>query len=403
MNKKEQKQSPVSDEMQPPEGDEIGGGEVAAVVSTAGIEAMTRAEIDIAIATAKKYPRSIAKFLKGATDMAICDEETAESCIYCREVGEKWNPVTKKREKEYAEGYSIRLAEIAVANYQNIRYGSMITEMTPEFVRARGVCQDLENNVTGAAEVVESTLKKDGKTPYTPRMRIVVAKAAAAKAIRDAVWKVIPPALLKPVERQVREIVGGSASILTLTARRQRALSWLSKLNIDLARVWTALGIQGEGDLSSDVLVRLVGIKTAIHDGDMKADDAFPPIPQEMQPGKRTIGKPAPESEQPKAEGGAPTPTATASAEGAGGSGEATSGADEKPPASEKGNGKKKEETPDYYADTKEGISNAKSPAALKSLETLFWGKYAPKMPASKCDELSKAFADRLRELKGGE
>ena len=44
------------------------------------VEHIERANIDIQIATAHRYPRSIDKFKKRAYEMVTMDQETAESC-----------------------------------------------------------------------------------------------------------------------------------------------------------------------------------------------------------------------------------------------------------------------------------------------------------------------------------
>ena len=46
------------------------------------LEAVDRASIDIQIATAKQYPRSVDKALKEALTLATLDEETAASMFY---------------------------------------------------------------------------------------------------------------------------------------------------------------------------------------------------------------------------------------------------------------------------------------------------------------------------------
>jgi len=70
------------------------------------LEQIEKANIDIQIATAHTYPRSLALFNKRALEMVTLDEETAQSCIYRRPVGKEKGKVI------YAEGKSIRMAEI---------------------------------------------------------------------------------------------------------------------------------------------------------------------------------------------------------------------------------------------------------------------------------------------------
>lgn len=230
-------------------------------------ELIERAEIDSQISTAKKYPRSLEMFKKRAIGMAIIDEETAESCLYRRPVGKKGN------ETEYAEGMSVRMAEIVGACYGNLRVAATLVEQTERFVRARGMAIDLESNFAGSSEVIESTVDKNGK-PFSERMRVVVAKAALAKARRDATFQVVPRALAKPVEAEVRKLLLGDTQ--TLGRRRAAVLSWIGKLGIDPKRVWLSLGIGGEADLGVEQLEALTGVRTAIKDGEASIDEAFP-------------------------------------------------------------------------------------------------------------------------------
>jgi hypothetical protein len=247
------------------------------------LEASERASIDIQIATAKRYPRSLEKFNKGAKAMATIDEETAESCLYRRPVGKK------NGKEEFAEGMSVRMAEIVGANYGNLRVQSTLVEQTPRFVRARGMAIDLENNFASCSEVVESTVKTNGE-PFSERMRMVVAKAALSKARRDATFQVVPRALARPVEAEVRRVLMGDSK--TIERRRAAVLGWVSKLGIDVKRIWTALGINGEADLGPDQLETLTGIKTAIKDNEVTIDEAFPNAQPEIK--KPLFKKPEP-------------------------------------------------------------------------------------------------------------
>ncbi len=234
------------------------------------LEAMERAQIDRQIATAKAYPRQITSFHRKAKELATASLEIAEECIYNRPVGRK-----SGGRMEYATGPSVRLAEIVNATYQHMRVGAQIIEMNPRFVKAVGFAWDLENNTAVQAEVVEPTIKKDG-TPYDERMRVVIAKAAQSKAIRDAIFRVVPKAVCAPIIQAVKATIAGDAA--TFEARRKKALEWAQGLGVTKERVFTALGIKGEQDLDTDRLLTLTGIKTAIESGDVTPDEAFPPV-----------------------------------------------------------------------------------------------------------------------------
>lgn len=239
------------------------------VLPPSAIEATERANIDIQIATAHRYPRSMEVFKATAISMATIDEETAESCLYRRPVG------MKDGVQQFAEGMSVRMAEIVGASYGNLRVASQIIEQTPRFVRARGMAHDLQSNFAASSEVIESTVKKNGQ-PYDERMRIVIAKSALAKARRDATFQVVPRALAKPVEAEVRKVLLGDSQ--TIERRRATVCGWIAKVGIDEKRVWSALGIAGRADLGVDALAMLTGIRTAIRDNEVTIDEAFPSL-----------------------------------------------------------------------------------------------------------------------------
>jgi len=235
------------------------------VLAPSAIESITRAEVDIQISTAHRFPRSMQTFKRRAVEMATLDEETAASCLYSRPVGGG----------KFAEGLSVRTAEIVGACYGNLRVGAMIVEQTERYVTARGFAHDLESNFASSCEVIESTVKKDG-TPYDERMRVVIAKSCLAKARRDATFQVVPKALCKPIESAARAIAIGDAS--TLASRREAVMGWIGKLGIDSARVFAALGIIGADEIGMEQLATLTGVKTAIKDGEVTVDEAFPMV-----------------------------------------------------------------------------------------------------------------------------
>jgi hypothetical protein len=252
--------------------------EVVPVESNA-LGIMERATIDIQIATAHRFPRNIDKFIERAKKMVAVDMETAESCIYRRPVGKDGDNQT------FAEGESIRLAEIVAACYGNIRVSGMVTEMTDTYVKAIGIAHDLESNYAAKAEAMESVVKKDYKKkngevvkgkPYDDRMKVVVAKAAQSKAMRDAIFRVVPKSLCKSITNIAREVIAGTER--PLEERRKQVQSWLAKLSIEPERVFAVLGVQGISDLGTSELETLTGLRTALKDGDTTLDEAFPPL-----------------------------------------------------------------------------------------------------------------------------
>lgn len=239
------------------------------VMPSGALEAITRGEVDVQISTAHKYPRSMDTFVKRARDMATIDVETAESCIYVRPVG------MKDGKQQFAEGLSVRMAEIIGASYGNLRVGSMIIEQTERYVVTRGFAHDLETNFASTSECKEATVTKGGQ-PFSEGMRAVIAKSALAKARRDATFQVVPKALCRPIEAAARKLIAGDTK--SLSDRKANAVQYVQRINIDAKRVWKALGVIGPDDLTSESLFTLAGIRSAIKDGDTNVEDAFPPI-----------------------------------------------------------------------------------------------------------------------------
>lgn len=277
--------------------------ETAEYMQPTAIEAMQRAEIDVQISTAHRFPRSMQQFKSRAIGMATMDEDVAASCLYSRPVGGG----------KFAEGLSVRMAEIVGASYGNLRVAAIIVEQTERYVKARGIAHDLESNFCSACEVIESTVKRDG-TPYDERMRIVIAKACLAKARRDATFQVVPKALCKPVEAAAKAVAIGNAA--TIEQRRTAVLGWIGKLGIDTARVYQALGIKGEADLGLEELAQLTGLKTAIKDGDVTVDEAFPNNVVRKVESPKPISRPPAPTPQPEPQSAHPTANAGETAPG---------------------------------------------------------------------------------------
>lgn len=241
------------------------------VIPPSALEALQRGEIDSQIATAHRFPRSMAEFKKRALAMATIDEETAASCLYSKPVGKD----PDSGEQKYAEGLSVRAAEICAASYGNLRVSATIIDQTPRRVVCRGMAIDLEANYAVSSETSEPTIYKNGN-PYTEGHRNTIAKATLAKARRDATFQVVPRALFRSIEKACRSMAVGDAT--TLAKRTTAALSWLALVGVSPERVFAAMGVKAESEITLSHLALLTGIRTALIDKDTTPDEAFPPV-----------------------------------------------------------------------------------------------------------------------------
>lgn len=230
------------------------------------IEAQERAQIDIQISTAKRYPRQISLVKQRMLSFATLDEETAAGCFYTL-------PARKGGDGKHLQGPSVRLAEIAIASYQHIKAGSRIIADDGKFITAQGVVHDLENNVCVSIEVKRRVTNKDG-CRYSDDMIATAGNAACSIALRNAAFRVIPLALVKPVYEAAKRLAVGDAK--SLVQRRAACIEHFGKLGISKERVCAAVQCRAAEDIQIDHLETLMGFATAIKDGEVKIDDVFP-------------------------------------------------------------------------------------------------------------------------------
>lgn len=232
------------------------------VVGPSATGAIIRAELDQQVSTAKAYPRSIAKFKAEALAMATLDQDTAASCFYALPRGGKT-----------IEGPSVRLAEIIGSAWGNLTYGSRVVEIGERLLTAQGVCRDLERNVSASVNVERRITDKNGKR-YSDDMIVVTGNAACSIALRNAIFRVVPMAYGKDILAQARRVAIGDAR--TLAARRAGMIEYFSKMGVEAKRILWLLDKPSVDDIGLDDMQVLVGLATAIKDGDTTVDEAFP-------------------------------------------------------------------------------------------------------------------------------
>jgi hypothetical protein len=242
------------------------------ITDTSALGQIERAQIDMQIATARRYPRQLSLVKQRMLSFATLDEETAAGCFYTL-------PGRKGGDGKPLQGPSVRLAEIALSCYQHLRAGSRIVEDDGKFITAQGVVHDLENNVVISIEVKRRVTTKTGQR-YGDDMIATTGNAACSIALRNATFRVIPLALVKPVYEAAKKLAIGDSK--SLVQRRAASLDHFAKLGIAKEKVCESLGVRSPDDIQLDHLEILIGYATAIKDGDVSIDDIFNPKPDRM-------------------------------------------------------------------------------------------------------------------------
>lgn len=254
------------------------------------VEQMTRGEIDAQVATAKKYPRDIRKAKKDMEEMATLDEETAQSMFYSLPRGGK-----------VIKGPSVRMAEVAIATYGNIRGGARVINVDTEncVVTVQGVVHDLEKNIAVTVEKRRRIIKKRGAEKPDEDMIMLACNAASSIAFRDAAFKVVPMAFIKPIyERAMKVAVG---DVKSFKARRDQVVTKLKQMGALEANIAAVCGKKKVEDITIEDLETLIGLGTALKEGDITLEDAFPDPKNE--PVKADLGTDAAKAtENPEAE-----------------------------------------------------------------------------------------------------
>lgn len=243
------------------------------------LEALNRSEIDVQVATAKRYPRSIQESTQKIMDMATLDEDTAQECFYSLRRGSGNN-------SSIIEGPSVRLAEIVAASWGNLRVQAQIIANDGKFITARGICHDLETNTAISCEVQRRITDKYGKT-VSEDMQVVTGNAAGAIAFRNAVFKVVPKAVINNAIKAIKNKAMGKAG--DIDAIKQQMLQFFAKLGVSTEMVLSYLEIAKVDDINADMVSELRGVATALKDGLTTVKEAFvDPYNQKQKAKKET-------------------------------------------------------------------------------------------------------------------
>lgn len=265
------------------------------------IEAQQRAEIDVQISTAKAYPRDLTRVKNDCIAIVTMDTETAASCRY----------VVPKGGKNISGG-SVHLARILAQQYGNVRVDSKIKAITESEIISEGVAFDLQTNYAVKVEVRKNILQNEyiggRKTGKKVRMNedmiTVIGNAANAIAFRNAVFAIVPKAIVDACYSEAVKCLSGDLSDETkLIAQRKKALDYFKDTyNAGESDVLKVLGLNSINQIKAEQIVDMRGIMQSLKDGDTTADILFGRIKPESVVAENPLAEKKPESAKPKTE-----------------------------------------------------------------------------------------------------
>lgn len=232
------------------------------------VDPVERANVDSQVATAKQYPRSIKRSIDNSIVMATMDYETAQSCGYALPRGGK--PIS---------GPSVHLAKIIVSNWGNMRTETKVVQITDKQIISRGTAWDLEANVASAFEVRRSIVDKKGNR-FSEDMITVTGNAANSIAYRNAVFSVVPKAVVDKVYKSAQRFITGDLSDEEkLIKRRTDAIYYFNdEYGITESEVIKLCGKQTVQQIKANEIALLLGMVQSLKDGDTTVDELMKPI-----------------------------------------------------------------------------------------------------------------------------
>lgn len=232
------------------------------------IDSSERANIDMQVATAHQYPRSISRCVNNSIAIATMDMETAQSCGYALPRGGK--PIT---------GPSVHLAKIIAQQYGNMRAEARVVNVTPTQVVSRGTAWDLENNYAVAFEVRRSILTSKGNR-FSEDMITVTGNAANAIAFRNAIFTLVPKSITDKVYKAAQNLITGDLSDEEkLVKRRAAAIKHFDDMyGVKEGEVIKLCGKQTVNQIQANEIALLLGIAQSLKDGDTTIDEVMAPI-----------------------------------------------------------------------------------------------------------------------------
>jgi hypothetical protein len=223
-------------------------------------EAQENAIINQQIATAKRYPRNIQDAKDELINLAASDPAVAEECFY-----------GLARGGTEIEGPSVRLAELVEYCWGNIRVETRIIDIGEKFVTAQAQAADLERNNAVRAECKRRITDRNGKR-YNDDLIQVTANAAAAIAYRNAIFKLVPPAVLKREFDQIDR----ARKDQSLPKRIEKAKKLFKTMKVEEANLLDYVGKSDWDEITHDDLNKLGNLATALKNGETTVEEVFP-------------------------------------------------------------------------------------------------------------------------------
>ena len=220
-----------------------------------------KTEIDQQVATAKAYPRDVKQAKDDLIATVTLDLDVAESCLY-----------SIPRDGRCIIGKSVRLAEMAMGCWGNLRSAWRILAQSDQFVDCQGITHDLQKNVCYSADARRSIVDGKGRK-YSPSMIQTTTMACGSIAYRNSIFKVVPAALIECAVNAAHKFIMDNVG--DYKDKLKELMNAMHEVKVKPQQLCRYFRIERIEELSAAQFVLCRGIYRAIKSGETVAGDYF--------------------------------------------------------------------------------------------------------------------------------
>lgn len=235
-----------------------------ASADTTSLYLQDKAAIDSQVSTAKAFPRNMKTATENAIYVATIDQQTAATCTY-----------SVPRAGKAITGKSVHLAKIIAQVWGNLRVEAKVVDIDSTTITCQAVAWDLESNVAFKVEVRRSIMTKNGR--MSDDMIVVTGNAGNSIALRNAIFSTIPKGISDKVYNAALQTITGDISDENKMIKKRKSVieKLINTYGVTEQEVISAVGKASIDHIGKEEIVVLIGIGTAIKDGDTTVDEAF--------------------------------------------------------------------------------------------------------------------------------
>lgn len=243
-----------------------------------------RSDLEAQVALAVARPRDVSKNIAKARGLACMDKPTAVRMFYS--LNRDGKPMAGLGKNPEKFGPTVRLTEIFLATYQNLRTGSRLIKITDEHVVVSGFAHDLESNSIVESEEIASILTREGHR-FSEHMITRTYQGTAAKARRNALLQIIPRVFIENVMSSCIKVAEGSTK--SRNDRWKDLVAEFAKHKATEKQMLMLIGKTGIADASDRDLATLESDLARIEDGEETIDSLLDSLQIEER-GKSDVG-----------------------------------------------------------------------------------------------------------------